>query len=136
MVDVTFDAGKTGLGIAKRVDVLAIPGAEFVFRGNLSFLDLRTGRMSIANSSDTETMDVAFNPTRFDVSQDLHPGSLVKVTARFDGILYVCIGYFGGINPFDRASQFLPDHGSGTALKRVATHVSVDNYRFGFENFS
>jgi hypothetical protein len=89
VVDATFEAGKTGPGVAKRVEVLAIPGSEFVFRGNLSFLDLRAGRMSIANLSDSQAMDITFDPSRFAVSRDLRTGSHVKVTARFDGTRYV-----------------------------------------------
>jgi hypothetical protein len=88
LVDVTFRAGKTGPGVATRIDVLAVPGAEFIFRGNLSFLDLRAGRMSIADGSD-RPMDVSFEPSQFPVSHDLQEGSLVKVTARFDGSRYV-----------------------------------------------
>ena len=89
VVDVTFKAGKTGPGAATRVEVLAIPGAEFVFHGNLSFLDLRAGRMAVANPSDGQTMEVAFDPAHFATSQDLHLGATVRVTARFDGTRYV-----------------------------------------------
>jgi hypothetical protein len=34
-------------------------------------------------------MDIAFEPARLDVSHELHLGSMVKVTARFDGNRYV-----------------------------------------------
>ena len=88
LMNVTFKSGKTGPGTATKVDVLAVPGAEFVFRGSLAFLDLRTGRMSITTDSDKPT-DISFEPARFDVSHDLHQGSSVKVTARFDGSRYV-----------------------------------------------
>jgi len=88
LVDVTFKAARNGHGQATRIDVLAVPGAEFVFRGDLLFLDIRSGRMSIADASD-RPMDVAFEPSRFAVSHDLHEGAVVKVTARFDGTRYV-----------------------------------------------
>jgi hypothetical protein len=88
LVSVTFSYGKTGPGTASHIDVLAVPGAEFVFRGSLSSLDLRRGRMSISNDSD-RPMDIAFEPARLDVSHELHLGSMVKVTARFDGNRYV-----------------------------------------------
>lgn len=89
LVDVTFKAGQTGPGVTKRIDVLAVPGTEFVFRGSISSLDLHAGRMSIANASEKQPMDVAFEPSRFGVSHDLRQGSSVKVTARFDGTRYV-----------------------------------------------
>jgi hypothetical protein len=89
LVDVFFKAGKTGPGAVTHVDVLAVPGAEFIFRGNLASLDLRAGRMSIAGTNNEQPMDIAFEPSRFAVSHDLHTGSLVKVTVRFDGSHYV-----------------------------------------------
>jgi hypothetical protein len=89
VVDVSFRAATSGSGVASRVEVLAVPGAEFLFRGNLSFLDLRAGRMSISNLAGDESTDVSFDPSRFGVTHDLQQGSAVKVTAHFDGARYV-----------------------------------------------
>jgi hypothetical protein len=89
LLDVTFKAGKNGPGLAKHIDVLAVPGAEFVLRGSVSSLDLRAGRMSIANPSGDNPTDVTFKPSRFEASHDLRQGSSVKVTALFDGTHYV-----------------------------------------------
>lgn len=88
LVDITFKAGKGGPGQATQIDVLAVPGAEFTFRGNLTALDLRAGRMSIADDSD-RPKDVAFEPGRFQITHDLKQGALVKVKARFDGTRFV-----------------------------------------------
>ena len=71
------------------MNVLAVPGSAFVFQGNLSFLDLRAGRMTIDGTAEGKAMDIAFDPSRFAVSHDLHKGSSVNVTARFDGARYV-----------------------------------------------
>jgi hypothetical protein len=90
LVDVTFKSGQRGHAVATRLDVLAVPGADFVFRGKLASLDLRAGRMSILNTeSGDQPVDVTFEPSRFKASQDLHQGSAVKVTARFDGTHYI-----------------------------------------------
>lgn len=91
LVDVSFKSVKGRLGEATRVDVLAVPGAEFMFEGTLTFLDLRAGRMSIRDSSESQT-DVSFEPARFAASHDLRQGSPVKVSAVFDGTRYVATG--------------------------------------------
>ena len=88
LIDVTFKGGKTPPAAATRVEVLAVPGANFVFRGRLTFLDFPSGRMSIENGSDRPA-DISFEPARFDVSHELHQGSVVKVTAYFDGNRYI-----------------------------------------------
>ncbi len=88
LVDVSFKSTKGHPGAATRVDILAVPGSEFVFEGTLSFLDLRSGRLSIQGASDRD-MDISFEPSRFPVSEDLHQGSSVKVSARFDGSRYL-----------------------------------------------
>ena len=88
LVEVTFKSGKGRPGAATKVDVIAIPGAEFIFIGSVSFLDLRAGRLSLQDSSDRPT-DISFDPSRFTISHDLHQGSLVKIRARFDGNRYV-----------------------------------------------
>ena len=87
LVDVTFKSGSTPAA-ATRVEVLAVPGTNFVFRGSVTFLDLPSGRMSIENGSDRPA-DISFAPAKFDVSHDLHQGSVVKVTAYFDGNRYI-----------------------------------------------
>jgi hypothetical protein len=88
LVDVKFES--TGShSVATRVNVLAIPGSSFVFDGNLSFLDMRAGRLVIMTPNDNESYQVDFDPSRFPVSNQLHEGSRVKVTTSFDGTHYV-----------------------------------------------
>jgi hypothetical protein len=89
LIDATFRAEKNAPGITTRIELIAVPGAESVFRGSLSFLDLHAGLMSIANPSEINPVDVVFKPSRFEASHDLHPGSSVVVTARFDGNRYI-----------------------------------------------
>jgi len=89
LVDVKFRGGSGGRGVATHVDILATPGSAFVFSGNLSFLDLRTGRFVLVDPRDNQTYQIAFDPSRFPVSRELHEGSVVRVTTTFDGSRYV-----------------------------------------------
>jgi len=89
LVNVTFKARDNSPGVATAVHVLAVPGAESVFRGNLASLDLRAGHMSIANASEDSPTDIDFKPSHFAASRNLRQGSSVTVTALFDGTRYV-----------------------------------------------
>ncbi len=89
LVDVKFKGGKNGHGEATHVDVIAIVGSSFVFRGDLTALDVKSGRMIVSDAVNGQTQSILFNPALFPVSRDLHEGSPVRVTARFDGTKYV-----------------------------------------------
>jgi hypothetical protein len=89
LVDVQFKGGKGGHGEATRIDVIAMVGSGFVFRGDLSSLDVKTGRLAIADPNNGQTQEIVFDPARFPVSRELHEGSGVRVSARFDGTRYV-----------------------------------------------
>ncbi|MBW4026302.1 hypothetical protein [Acidipila rosea] len=89
LVDVTFESGSKGKGIATHVNILAVPGATFIFSGNISFLDTHTGRLVLVDPTDSQSYQVSFDPSRFPVSSKLHQGSHVKVTTSFDGSRYV-----------------------------------------------
>jgi Domain of unknown function (DUF5666) len=89
LVDVKFKLGRGGHGEATHIDVVALIGSAFVFRGDVSSLDVKAGRFVITNRNNRKTQDIAFDPTRFPASRNLHEGSSVRVTARFDGTQYV-----------------------------------------------
>ena len=57
--------------------------------GKLSFLDLQSGRLVIADPKGNESHEIVYDASRFPESRDLHDGSDVKVTASFDGSRYV-----------------------------------------------
>lgn len=88
LVDVTFASGSNGTGVASHIDVLATPGASFVYSGSIASLDLHAGRMTILDPRDSQTYDVRFEPSMFPDSRQLHVGSHVKVTTVFDGSRY------------------------------------------------
>jgi Domain of unknown function (DUF5666) len=89
LVDVKFTANGSGHGVATHIDVLATSGADFLFGGVVTFLDVPSGEMTILDPRDNSRYKVTFDAARFPVIQQLHEGSHVRVSARFDGSHYV-----------------------------------------------
>lgn len=89
LVDVTFSANGSGHGVATHIDVLATNGADFLFGGVLTFLDVPSGQMTILNPQDHHRYQVTFDPSRFPVVGQLHIGAHIRVSTRFDGTHYV-----------------------------------------------
>jgi cold shock CspA family protein len=89
LVSVKFESDKAGRAVASQIAVMATPGSEFVFSGNLTSLDMHSGIMVLSNPNDGKTYQVHFDAGRFPVSSTLHPGDAVSVNADFDGKGYV-----------------------------------------------
>lgn len=89
LIDVKFKSDASGHGVATHVDILGVPGSAFIFSGDLSFLDVHSGRLAIVDPRDNQTYEVTFNPSQFPVSHELHEGLAVRVTTTFDGRRYV-----------------------------------------------
>jgi len=89
LISLTFQSSKKGQGIASKIEILATPGAAFVFGGSLSSLDMHTGLLTVIDPRDERNYEIAFDPSRFPASQTLHEGDNVRVTATFDGSRYV-----------------------------------------------
>ena len=88
LISVQFES-QDGEGVADAISILATPGSGFYFSGNLTYLDLGTGRMGITDPRDQSSYAITFDPALFPASRRLHPGDRVGVTARFDGEQYV-----------------------------------------------
>jgi len=90
LVDVKFNAAaRNGEGVATHIDILATPGAAFTFSGNVSVLDVHDGELTIVDPHDNQSYQFFFYPTQLSISSKLHEGSLVQVTANYDGSRYV-----------------------------------------------
>lgn len=89
LVDVKFMAGSGSHGVATHIDIVASPGEAFVFRGKLATFDMHAGRIVIVDTRDNQSYDVAFDPSRFPMSRELHNGLAVKVITNFDGQRFV-----------------------------------------------
>lgn len=80
-----FTPGSAGQGLATRVEVIASPGSTFVFAGPVTFLDVRAGRLVVADGHFAQPREIVFAPAGFPIARELHEGSAVKVTTTFDG---------------------------------------------------
>jgi hypothetical protein len=89
LISVKFESNGKGRGLVTQIAVLAMPGSEFMFNGDLSTLDLHSGMLVLTDPRDSKSYQVYFNSASVPTSKDLHPGDHVRVTARFDGVHYV-----------------------------------------------
>ena len=91
LVRVAFDAGEKGRAVANRVTVLATPGAQFAFGGELSSLDMHGGIMVLIDPRDQKRYQISFDPARLPVTETLHVGDRIRVSAAFDGVSYSAV---------------------------------------------
>jgi hypothetical protein len=89
LISVKFHSDNRGDGIASAISILATPGSGFYFAGNVTYLDLHAGTMSITDPRDQRSYTIAFNPALFPASRSLRLGSRVGVNAAFNGSQYV-----------------------------------------------
>jgi hypothetical protein len=89
LVSVKFEAGKSGRGVASEISILATPGAEFIFIGNITALDTHTGTLVLVDPRDDKSYEISFSSSHLPTSKNLHVGDQIIVTANFDGIRYV-----------------------------------------------
>lgn len=88
LVNVSFRPGSEGRAVARRIAILADPGASFVFTGSVIFLDLHSGLLVMVDPRDSQHYEISFDPSHFPVSRDLHLGTDITVHAGFDGKRY------------------------------------------------
>ena len=74
--------------VARQIKVMAVPGAVFVFNGNISFLDIHTGTMVLIDPRDGKSYQIHFDSARLPASATLRPQANVTVTATYDGAGY------------------------------------------------
>ncbi|MGA2537357.1 MAG: hypothetical protein ABSF53_15175 [Terracidiphilus sp.] len=89
LVSATFEADKSGHGVATKIVVLATPGAEFVFIGNIAALDTHAGTLALVDPRDDKTYSISFNPGNLPETQQLKMGQHITVTTNFDGVNYI-----------------------------------------------
>jgi hypothetical protein len=88
IVSASFESGVARRNIATQIKVLAVPGAEFAFTGNISYLDMRSGIMVLVDPRDEKSYQIHFDSARLATSRSLRPESNVTVTATYDGSQY------------------------------------------------
>jgi hypothetical protein len=88
LVDVKFQAGQKGRGVATHIDVMATPGSQFTFDGQISMLDFSSGHLGLLDTRENQTFEFHFDPYRLHNVRALHEGSKVRLTAEYDGSQY------------------------------------------------
>jgi hypothetical protein len=89
LASIQFEPDNQGSGIANHISILAIPGSNFEFSGQVTFLDMHTAEIALLDPRDGNNYTIYFSPALFPQAQGLHSGSNVRVTASFNGQHYV-----------------------------------------------
>jgi len=79
-----FLPGQNGRNLVNQVTILAAPGADYIFEGKVTNVDIRNRSMAIENNTDGKIYDIRFDPARTPIG-DVRVGSQVNISARFDG---------------------------------------------------
>lgn len=88
LVSVTFDSDNRGHAVASQISVLATPGAQFIFGGNLTAIDMHSGLLALVDPRDDHSYQVHFDSAGFPSTQNLRVGEKVRVAVEYDGTHY------------------------------------------------
>jgi hypothetical protein len=88
LVAVQFASDGNGRELAREVSILALPGTQYTFAGQVSNLDLRTGLLVLNSSTDHKIYEIHLDPSAVP-DENLHIGSVVTVVTNFQGSRYV-----------------------------------------------
>ncbi len=88
LVSLSFEPGAAHRNVATQIKVFAVPGAAFVFSGNITFLDMQTGIMVLVDPRNGKSYQINFDSARLQTSESLRTQANVTVTAIYDGTQY------------------------------------------------
>ena len=88
LVSISFASDGTGHDTASEISILAQPGTQYTFAGEVVHIDLRTGLVVLRSSTDNKTYEV-YLISSIIPDESLHPGALITVVADFDGSRYL-----------------------------------------------
>lgn len=88
LVSISFASDGAGHDTASEISILALPGMQYTFAGEVVHIDLRTGLVVLRSSTDNKTYEVYLNAS-ITPDENLHPGALITVVADFDGSRYL-----------------------------------------------
>jgi hypothetical protein len=89
LVSIQFEPDGRGRGDATDITLLATPGSQFVFTGNLIALDMHAGSMVVVDPRDDQSYQIEFNSSTMSTFPNVHTGQRVRVAAEYDGSHYV-----------------------------------------------
>ena len=73
----------------RQISILAVPGSDFTFGGEVVSLDLHIGLLVLKSSSDHKTYEIYLDPAVITIDDRLRSGADVTTVANFDGSRYV-----------------------------------------------
>jgi hypothetical protein len=88
LVDVDFASRKNGRD-AEQISILAVPGTNFTFSGEVESLDLHLGLLVLKSDTDHKTYEISLDPSNVTVDDRLRPGANVSTETNFDGTKYI-----------------------------------------------
>lgn len=89
LIDVQFAPGTANKrDVAQEITLLAKPGDTYVFAGQVTHIDMRSGTVALENRSDEQTYELHFEASALDDRAKLKVGSEVTAHAVFDGKQY------------------------------------------------
>lgn len=89
LVNVKLGAPQKGHAWAQEISVLAVPGTNFTFAGQVTSLDLRIGLLVLTSTTDRKTYEIYFDSGVLAINDNVRPGVDVTVLTRFEGNRYV-----------------------------------------------
>ena len=88
LVVVNFVPGSDSKDEARQIRVLANPGEAFTFVGRVTFVDMRSKRIALANQSDNENYEISLDGIPPTSTRSLREGVDANISAVFDGKRY------------------------------------------------
>jgi hypothetical protein len=88
LISIRFSSEGGAHNTATEISILAQPGTQYTFSGQVVHIDLRTGLLVLNSSTDHKTYEVYLLPS-INPDESLQPGATVKIITDFDGERYV-----------------------------------------------
>ena len=89
LVEVNFGTEGGKEGVASQITVLAVPGADFVFSGNITALDTGSGFLAVTDPRDQKSYRIGFDARMLPEEQQLRVGQRVRIIASYQGGTYL-----------------------------------------------
>jgi hypothetical protein len=89
LVALVFGPEQERYGTIQQVSILAQPGSQFSFVGRVTYLDLSRKMIALENQTDNQSYEIYLESLPGSSVRGLRQGSLVSISAVFDGTHYV-----------------------------------------------
>jgi len=89
LVSLVFGPEQEQYGTVQQISLLAQPGSEYSFFGKVTYLDLSQKMIAVENQSDNQTYEIHLQNLPGGSIRGLRQGSMVDISAVFDGTRYV-----------------------------------------------